>query len=533
MYTIFMSEKYIHLIYKVFSFPIFLLITAACDRASVYSLREINPVSSQLCSDENSQCDIATQTEITTNENSAGLPTLSCEKGSHLENGQCLRDVTLCAANQIEQNGICIDTSLSCLSPKVLKNGVCVSPTDFSCPSGLCSESMMLCLKAAINSSPTPIYNEAEFRAMQRNRRYVLQNDIRLNNNVPAVSNLYGVILEGNNHTISNVVQEVSQVQNGLFGNLHCTVIKDLKLSGVDIDLPQDLTTVGTGALAGHIAANVGIFNVHALSGLVSSSGLIGGLFGYISYPDAEVVIVDSSSTVEVKGEQRTASNAGGFGGGMIDAPKAKIINSTANGSVTGSYNTGGFLGQMRTGTLINVASYGEVKGFTVGGLVGLQLGGTINRSFSKSNVTNGYYAGGLVGYMLNDSSRDKSYIQNCYASGLVQPGRYNSYSIGGLVGVVENVSEGAVSNSYASGQVSCQRVLNCGGFLGSQKNMPSGISAVYNSFWNLDSSGIHYSATNAEVGLTSAQMTDANNFAGWDFIDLWKMEIGNMPTIR
>lgn len=160
-------------------------------------------------------------------------------------------------------------------------------------------------------------------------------------------------------------------------------------------------------------------------------------------------------------------------------------------------------------------------------GLFGCAFDATIkNVGITDCNITCRDYAGGLTGYFNNLS------VSNCYTSGKIT-GREN---IGGLIGRLSNGSvfncystaeivgsrsagglvgffiKVAIYNSYSTGKVSGGS-YDLGGFVGYSYAGPQ----VYNSFWDIDTSGRTRSARG--VGLNTEQMKDPQTFidAGWD----------------
>ena len=116
--------------------------------------------------------------------------------------------------------------------------------------------------------------------------------------------------------------------------------------------------------------------------------------------------------------------------------------------NVTGQQYVGGLVGLNSGGTVSNSQAAGDVTGMDagtvngqiVGGLVGYNYGGTISDSHASGTVTGHQNIGGLVGYNYGD-------ISDSHASGSVS----GEQSIGGLAGVNYGVT---ISNSHATGRV-------------------------------------------------------------------------------
>ena len=79
------------------------------------------------------------------------------------------------------------------------------------------------------------------------------------------------------------------------------------------------------------------------------------------------------------------------------------ITNCYATGSVIGDHSLGGLCGENRHGTITNCYATGAVTGYnSLGGLCGFNYYGTITNCYSGGSVTGGigsYYLGGLCGY--------------------------------------------------------------------------------------------------------------------------------------
>jgi hypothetical protein len=123
---------------------------------------------------------------------------------------------------------------------------------------------------------------------------------------------------------------------------------------------------------------------------------------------------------------------------GLIDAGEVKNLALEA-GSVSGRYSVGGLAGDNLGGTITNCFSTGRISGvWDVGGLVGYN-GGAITNCYSKGDILGEWFTGGLVGW----NSRT---ITDCYSTGSVS-GKH--YSFGGLVGA--NDAAATITNSYSA----------------------------------------------------------------------------------
>jgi len=127
---------------------------------------------------------------------------------------------------------------------------------------------------------------------------------------------------------------------------------------------------------------------------------------------------------------------------GLFGCSGGAITNlGVTNVNVTGDSNVGGLVGLQRGGTISNCYCAGSVTGSsTVGGLVG-GSNGSISNCYSTGSVTGGNNTGGLVG----GSNRS---ISNCYSTGSVT----GQSSVGGLVGY--SGEYGSISDCYSTGSV-------------------------------------------------------------------------------
>ncbi|MEN5114209.1 MBG domain-containing protein [Brevundimonas diminuta] len=113
-------------------------------------------------------------------------------------------------------------------------------------------------------------------------------------------------------------------------------------------------------------------------------------------------------------------------------------------GSVTGGSRVGGLVGVQNGGEIARSYVTGTVtgSGTRVGGLVGVQIGGAIKQAYATGAVQGDSAIGGLVGH------QDGTAITQSYATGTVTGGGIN---IGGLVGLQDG---GSIEQAYATGAV-------------------------------------------------------------------------------
>ncbi|MEC5404227.1 filamentous hemagglutinin N-terminal domain-containing protein [Paraburkholderia sp. MPAMCS5] len=194
------------------------------------------------------------------------------------------------------------------------------------------------------------------------------------------------------------------------------------------------------------------------------------------------------------------------------------------NGSVSTSYMGSGILAGVNQGEIANAHSTGVAgergqNGTTFGGLVGRNEG-TVERSWSSASVSGSDANGGLVGYNLGS-------IAQSYATGSVSPIYSTGYG-GGLVGI----NDGSITQSFATGAVQSRLMPTHGVIAFGSGTLGSDV------YWDTQTTGQAASGGSlpASNGLTTAQMSDAASFAGYDFGPggAWAMPSGaTHPVLR
>ncbi|HEK1766255.1 TPA: filamentous hemagglutinin N-terminal domain-containing protein [Pseudomonas putida] len=304
-------------------------------------------------------------------------------------------------------------------------------------------------------------------------------------------------VFDGLGNTLSSL--QITNTGNnlGLFSSSAGT-ITNLKLETSTVN-GYSPSTNGFSAIGGLVGLNTGVLSNVAtrnVSVLASNRGAnnIGGLVGQnvggtISKAVADGRVTGNANTVAAggiagsshTGESRQASitqsvskvevtsnaprNADGGTGGLVGVSYGSYIaDSSSSGSTTSNVagaNVGGLIGLNQSGTLERVSSSGAVRGTGaghLGGLVGLNKNGAISQSSSSSKVDgNGALsAGGLVG------ANQNGVLQEVHASGAVK----DSYgvNVGGLVG---NNSFGIINTGEALGTVTGGQNARVGGLVG------------------------------------------------------------------
>ena len=200
--------------------------------------------------------------------------------------------------------------------------------------------------------------------------------------------------------------------------------ISNLYISRLDSD------NVG---LFGSVGTDGRIYGAKLRSVSVIGGSRVGGLAGY------NAGAINRSSV--------TGTVVGGMDvGGLVGHNTGSVANSSSTADVTGTGErgyVGGLVGSNVGGTLDRVHSTGEVRAENnPGGLAGINTDGTIIASFSSGNV-HGYCGGGGLVY-----SNDGGKITASYASGDVR----SSYRCGS--GGLARYNDGSITASYATGDV-------------------------------------------------------------------------------
>ena len=286
----------------------------------------------------------------------------------------------------------------------------------------------------------------------------------------------------GLGHTINDLYINLPGTANvGLFvETLSPAIIENVGVTNLQVN--------GSLNVGGLVGQNGGaISNAYTTGAVIDNTGqnTVGGLVGY-NFPGT---ITNSHSTASV--------TAGGsfFVGGLVGDNGGAITNSYSTGTVNGGFDVGGLVGanivgsidgsystevvitgngaQQFVGGLAGVnqsstISNSHVTGsvlagegsFDIGGLVGMNSSGAISNSYSTGAVTAGNASeqvGGLVGY------KRRLTISNSYSTSAVNAGS-ESFNVGGLVG---NNNDTTISNSYSTGPVIAIGSTNVGGLVG------------------------------------------------------------------
>ena len=276
--------------------------------------------------------------------------------------------------------------------------------------------------------------------------------------------------------------------------SINCTLTADINLTG------KDWTPIGTD----YDNSYKGTFDGggHTITGLTfTTNDEYAGLFGWLNR-------AGTVKNVVMEGVQITSNQIyGGSIGGVVGSSWGTIENCSVSGSVSGTVY--------------------------VGGVVGVQIGGSITGCSSSATVKGTVDVGGVAG-----QTNSSATLTACYATGnvTIEIAPKKNIAGGSLVGM--NAGSSLLA-CYATGNVtstgSSTGKVHIGGFLG---NNYTTVTACY---WkNNHEQGIGYNrestgATKVDGSVVTWQKAvDAMNTALQDAGSEWRYELnGALPTLR
>ena len=306
-----------------------------------------------------------------------------------------------------------------------------------------------------------------------------------------------GYTIEGNgSYTVTSAdgLMNVAELVNGGKTDINITLDKNIDLTG------KDWTPIGTSFDNSYTGTFDG--GGHTITGLtITTKDQFVGLFGYLNR-------AGTVKNVVMEGVQITSNQIyGGSIGGVVGSGWGTIENCSVSGSVSGTVYVGGVVGVQIGGSITGCSSSATVKGMVdVGGVAGqTNSSATLTACYATGNVTieiapkKNIAGGGLVGMNAGSS------LLACYATG--------------------NVTSTGSSTGY----------VHIGGFLG---NNYTTVTACY---WkNNHEQGIGYNKKSTEAtkvdgtGVTWQKAVDAMNTALQTAGSEWRYELkGALPTLR
>ena len=306
-----------------------------------------------------------------------------------------------------------------------------------------------------------------------------------------------GYTIESNgSYTVTSAdgLMNIAKLVNGGKTDINITLDKDIDLTG------KEWTPIGTG----YSNKYTGTFDGggHTIKGLtVTTNDQFVGLFGYLNR-------AGTVKNVVMEGVQITSNQIyGGSIGGVVGSSDGTIENCSVSGNVSGTVY--------------------------VGGVVGVQIGGSITGCSSSATVKGMVDVGGVAG-----QTNSSATLTACYATGnvIIEMDSKKNIAGGSLVGM--NAGSSLLA-CYATGNVtstgSSTGYMHIGGFLG---NNYTTVTACY---WkNNHEQGIGYNKKSTEAtkvdgtGVTWQKAVDAMNTALQNAGSKWRYELnGALPTLR
>ena len=306
------------------------------------------------------------------------------------------------------------------------------------------------------------------------------------------------IIEDDGSYTVTSAdgLMNIAELVNGGKSNINITLDTDIDLTG------KDWTPIGTD----YDNSYKGTFDGggHTITGLTfTTNDEYAGLFGWLNR-------AGTVKNVVMEGVQITSNQIyGGSIGGVVGYSWGTIENCSVSGSVSGTVY--------------------------VGGVVGVQIGGSITGCSSSATVKGTVDVGGVAGQTNSNAT-----MTACYATGNVtlEIAPINNIDVGGAVGFNGG---SRILACYATGNVTStgSSTVNVyiGGFCGYNSTT---VTACY---WkNNKEQGIGYNnvGTNTEVtkvdgtDVTWQKAVDAMNTALQNAGSEWRYELnGALPTLR
>ena len=309
-----------------------------------------------------------------------------------------------------------------------------------------------------------------------------------------------GYTIESNgSYTVTSAdgLMNIAELVNGGKSDINITLTADIDLTG------KDWTPIGTD----YDNSYKGTFDGggHTITGLTfTTNDEYAGLFGWLNR-------AGTVKNVVMEGVQITSNQIyGGSIGGVVGYGWGTIENCSVSGSVSGTVY--------------------------VGGVVGVQIGGSITGCSSSATVKGTVDVGGVAG-----QTNSSATLTACYATGnvTIEIAPKKNIAGGGLVGM--NAGSSLLA-CYATGNVtstgSSTGYVHIGGFLGDNYNTT--VTACY---WkNNHEQGIGYKKAGTVTEVTKVdgsvvtwqKAVDAMNTALQNAGSKWRYELkGALPTLR
>ncbi len=250
----------------------------------------------------------------------------------------------------------------------------------------------------------------------------------------------YNGTFDGNGYTISGLYfNNTGTSCVGLFGYVSSPTIKNVGLVDSYVRGGQYV-----GGIAGYVSSSAHITNCYNAATVYASgnsSSNAGGICGYLS--NSSAVIDGCHNTGYVSGYYQYVGGICGYQnyGTITNSYNTGKVYSSAGNSTSNNAYVGGISGYMNTASITNCYNTGDVesRGYCAGGIVGYMSnnsGNTVTNCFNLESVKANQFAGGISGYQYNGKT------SNCYNAGVITA---NSYA----KGIAGNWSSGSLTNCY------------------------------------------------------------------------------------
>jgi mucin-19 len=321
-------------------------------------------------------------------------------------------------------------------------------------------------------------------------------------------------VFNGQGFTLSNLGVTSAGPTAGLFGSTSGAVIEGVNLTNASVVGQTGATAVGL--LIG-AAASTQVTDVNAAGAVTGpDNSSVGGLVGTLNGGSIDTASVNAVVT----------GGASSMVGGLAGSSSAAVTNSNAEGAATGGSASivGGLVGaELAGGSATAVFATGAVSGGTVGGLIGANAGSVDQASAGGdiSGAGSGADAGGLIG-----ANAASGAVTDSYATGNVT--LTGGAAAGGLIGA----NAGTLTRTYAIGLVTATGGGLAGGLIGD--NTQGAASASY---WDSGTAGVTAgvgAGSSTGVSDISANRYTQSAYAGFDFSSVWYSVDGETrPILR
>ncbi len=321
--------------------------------------------------------------------------------------------------------------------------------------------------------APMPLRTYAELKSIlptDTTAHYILSDDITLDENWSVVD--FNGTFDGDAH-------KVSVSGKPLFSTLNNAKVQNLTLMGTVHDYsitssaPESYTTTdetvdtyGNIGLLSFKANNTTFSNITvdkdaSISFSCATSNTSSYNAGLLAGTSNKSIFTNITLDGSVSLTNCIYGYIGMLTGNMEDANSSFI---TAKGSVTANYvgvlNMGGIAGKL-SGTITDSSSRtalsttnssGAIYYITIGGLVGKSTTLTIERSWSESDIREGGYSGGLVGFVQGATTIYDSYSM----------GNINGTNAGGIAGRID-YGVATIQRTYVTGSITGSGIWGSG----------------------------------------------------------------------